>query len=209
MKGPQTENESSSPEAITWLEDLSAGLKLTQARIEGRSVSLQDGFQRLVEILLETKARENMIYWAANGGSTSIASHISQDYLNKLDMRSVTLSDPSLLTCISNDFGYENSYALPLSKLVKKGDLLIAISSSGKSANILKACETVTTLGGQVVSLSGFSPDNPLWQKNSALSFYYPATDYGLVEIGHSALLHAIIDPAKKMSQSLKKLGHA
>ncbi len=194
-----TEIEVKKESPLQWLSQLGHGLQNTQARSQTKTLTLEAGLSKFTQLLLNLKNRNGALYWAANGGSASIASHLSQDYLNKLHLRSYTLFDPSMLTCISNDYGYEKVFSLPLSKLSRPGDMLIAISSSGKSKNILNAVEAAQMHHMQVVSFSGFENENPLWQSSTDLGFYYPSQDYGLVEIGHSALLHSIIDKVSQM----------
>ena len=94
---------------------------------------------------------------------------------------------------MANDFGYESAYKLILKSVFKKGDMLIAISSSGQSPNIHQAVEMARELGGTVVTMSGFKSDNKLKQMGY-LNYWLDSKDYGLVEIGHLFLLHNIAD---------------
>tara|TARA_A100001015_G_C14650394_1_gene578985 strand:- start:62 stop:409 length:348 start_codon:yes stop_codon:yes gene_type:complete len=91
--------------------------------------------------LTEVVKNHNKIIILGNGGSSSIASHISQDYTKKLKKKSFTFSDASRLTCYSNDYGYDNAYVQFLKEFVEYGTLVILISSSGNSDNILN-CAT-------------------------------------------------------------------
>jgi D-sedoheptulose 7-phosphate isomerase len=134
------------------------------------------------------------IWWVGNGGSSAICSHLSQDMLNKLGARSFFLGDVSLMTCMANDFGYENVYFQPLKKLAKPEDLLIAISSSGNSDNILLCAEMALERGMKLITLSGFKDDNRLWNMKSDLSFFVPADLFGLVELTHEAILHGVVE---------------
>jgi D-sedoheptulose 7-phosphate isomerase len=122
-----------------------------------------------------------------------VASHAVTDFLNVAKLRATTLHEPSLLTCMSNDFGYEVAFARVLATLASPGDALVAISSSGQSANIRNAAAEMRKLGGQVVTLSGFKRDNPL-RALGDVNFWLDSTDYGMVEIGHQFLLHNIAD---------------
>ena len=128
-----------------------------------------------------------------NGGSASIASHIATDLLKNLKIPALALNDASLLTCLSNDLGYENVFSMPLGILARKGDILFAISSSGKSKNILNAVIQGKKKGCIVIAFSGFSPRNPLRNKGD-INFYVPSSSYGAVEITHLAICHAIVD---------------
>lgn len=83
------------------------------------------------------------------------------------------------------------------------GDILVAISSSGKSINILNAVQTTKKLGGRVITLSAMSADNPL-RKAGELNFYIPAQSYGMAETCHAALLHYWIDRTILTNQMTK-----
>lgn len=153
-----------------------------------------DGFRRAVTVVKTAKAY-NRIFFIGNGGSAGIASHMATDYLKNGDYSALAFNDAPQLTCISNDLGYENVFALPLKKHGKQGDILFAISSSGKSASILKAVATAQGLQMRVVTLSGFSARNPL-RVMGHLNFYVPSHRYGYVETAHLAICHAILDAA-------------
>jgi D-sedoheptulose 7-phosphate isomerase len=148
-------------------------------------------------LLFSTKVNKGCVYIIGNGGSTGIASHFCTDLLKALDVPAQTLFDSNLLTCIGNDLGYENVFSRQLKTLLDKNDVLVAISSSGKSPNIINAVEVANELGVKSITLSGFSLDNPLRSKGF-LNMYLPACDYGLVETGHFSLLHTVIDTWKK-----------
>ena len=130
-----------------------------------------------------------------NGGSNSVASHISQDYMKFHRKRVSILSDPSMLTMLTNDFGYENAYQKFLEYYVEKDTLVIIMSSGGESKNMLNAqkwCEDNKVSYGV---LSGFAPENSL-RKNatSALwNYYINSTDYGVVECVHQIFLHGVV----------------
>lgn len=129
-----------------------------------------------------------------NGGSQAIASHIANDLVSRGEDAS-SLSDPATLTCISNDRGYKNVYLHQLrSALLLPKTLLVAISSSGQSPNILKATEYAKDRGACILTCSGFSPDNPL-RKLGHHNYWSPSSNYGIVECAHMALLHGLFNP--------------
>jgi len=177
-----------------WLSELNKRILASSARAEGKPVTLEKGFQILREALLDTRARDANVWWVGNGGSAALCAHLSQDLLNKLKLRSQAFADASLITCMANDFGYAQVYAKPLAALARPGDLLIAISSSGKSENILACARLAREKDMRLVTLSGFKADNPLWSMPADVAFYLPAELYGQVEIGHEALLHGVIE---------------
>ena len=180
--------------AIQWLKDFNESVHSTRCKVEGREASLHEGFVAAESLLGAIREAEGTVWWVGNGGSSALCSHLSQDVLNKLRIRSLVLNDPALLTCMANDFGYENVYSRPLELLVRPGDLLIAISSSGKSANILACAELARRKGMKLISLSGFDASNPLWHAPADIAFYLPSTLYGQVEVGHETLVHSILE---------------
>lgn len=128
-----------------------------------------------------------------NGGSAGIASHFHTDLVKTLKIPAQTLYDANLMTCLGNDYGYEHIFSSSLQLVMRPQDLLVAISSSGKSPNILNAAKTAREKKAGLFTLSGFAEDNPLRQIGD-LNYYINIADYGLVETGHFFLLHTIID---------------
>lgn len=153
-------------------------------------------------LLQQIQQVQGIVYVIGNGGSAGIASHFCTDLLRTLDIAAATLTDSNVVTCFANDFGYENVFSMPLERTLKAKDLLVAISSSGKSSNILKGVAMAKEKKAAIITLSGFSMDNPL-RKMGDLNFWLASNDYGLVETGHFFLLHTIID-SFKMSISEK-----
>lgn len=152
--------------------------------------------QRILELIEQlNNAREvgQAVYLIGNGGSAGVASHALTDFLNVCRLRAFTLHDSSLITCMANDFGYENAFARILNTVMRPKDILIAISSSGKSLNICHAAQAAKEQGGLVVTLSGFHPDNPL-RKLGDFNFWLDSCDYGMVEMGHAFILHNVAD---------------
>ena len=98
-----------------------------------------------------------------------------------------------MLTCLANDLGYDKVFAKQIELYAQSGDLVIAISSSGRSANILNAVKAARAAKCEVISLSGFMPDNPL-RGLGDINFYIDSDLYGFVEIGHLTICHAILD---------------
>ncbi len=177
-----------------WLEKLNTTMMSSQCRLGKESVDLEDGCIAAGEIINKVIKSDASIWWIGNGGSSAICSHLSQDMLNKLGARSFYLGDASLMTCMSNDFGYENVYRQSLEKLVRPKDLLIAISSSGNSENIILCAEMALKRDMDLITLSGFKNDNKLWNTQSDLSFFVEADLFGIVELSHEAILHGIIE---------------
>ncbi|MBF0124823.1 MAG: SIS domain-containing protein [Magnetococcales bacterium] len=178
----------------TWLEQLHQAILSTRCRTNGQEVSLADGMQTFDQLLRRAMTHQQRVWWVGNGGSAALCAHLSQDILNKLGIASHTLTDASLITCMANDFGYESVYYRPLSVLARPTDLLIAISSSGRSENILRCVRWAQEQRLSLVTLSSMSEDNPLWQQQADVAFYLPTHLYGHAEVGHEALLHGVIE---------------
>jgi D-sedoheptulose 7-phosphate isomerase len=159
-------------------------------------LSYRDGCERTLEMLKEAREQKACVFLIGNGGSAAIVSHILNDFINVGKLRAFTLHESSLVTCISNDYGYENVYSKPLKTLAQPNDLLIAVSSSGKSQNIRNAVNSMKEVGGKVITLSGFDNDNPLREMGGG-NFWLNSRDYGLVEVGHMFFLHFLSDHLK------------
>jgi D-sedoheptulose 7-phosphate isomerase len=127
-----------------------------------------------------------------NGGS-DLWSAIFTDFINVAGLRVSTLHDSSLITCMANDYGYENVFSTSLDKIAKKDDILIAISSSGISMNVVNGVTTMKRLGGKVLTFSGFDKDNTLCQLGD-LNVWLGDHQYERVEIGHLFILHHLAD---------------
>jgi len=177
-----------------WLEllkDAIAGVKSKKGKV---STSFDAAADTVKNIFKSSIDEGRSIYWLGNGGSIAICSHLSQDMMNKLGIKSHCFNDPSLMTCMANDYGYENVYARPLTVHASENDILIAISSSGNSENILNAVEVAKKKNMQIITLSGFNENNKLWQTNSHASFFVSSNLYGIVEVSHEAILHGVIE---------------
>lgn len=142
-----------------------------------------------IEILRSVKR----IFFIGNGGSNSICSHMMEDYGKIAGFRTFTFSDAALITCYANDYGYENAFKEWLKLHMDPADLLIAISSSGKSANIINAVAHANSINAKVITLSGFEKGNPL-SKMGNVNMHLPVSNYGIVECYHQVLLHMILD---------------
>jgi D-sedoheptulose 7-phosphate isomerase len=160
---------------------------------EGQALSLPDALDRLRGLIRETSGQGNTALIIGNGGSAGIASHLAIDYAKNGNLRMMALNDAAALTCLANDLGYEQVFAKQVEMHGQKGDLLIAISSSGRSPNILKAVTAARAKGIGVATLSGFDADNPLRQMGD-VNFFIASHLYGFVELLHTTLLHAALD---------------
>lgn len=159
----------------------------------GIEIEQDIAFSRLKDITHNIRETGKTIFLIGNGASASMASHISVDLAKNAQIHTEVFTDLSLITSISNDIGYEDVFAVPLRRKMIAGDMLVAISSSGQSPNILKATHEAISLGGFVVTLSAMGADNFL-RSLGKLNFYVPAKTYGLAETSHAAILHFWVD---------------
>ena len=160
---------------------------------EGKAQSIEQAYQQIVQLLEKHRAGNGVVYLIGNGGSAAVVSHMLTDFINVCRLRVSTLHDPALITCMSNDYGYDNAFKQALQTMFRKDDILIAVSSSGKSANICNAAKAFKQAGGRVITLTGFNSDNPL-RASGDHNFWLNSQDYGFVEVGHLFLLHNLSD---------------
>ncbi len=173
------------------LADVARNAMITDA--EGKAISHADAYLRATTEVRAAHNAGNKLMFIGNGGSAGIASHMAIDYSKNGGIRSTAFNDGAALTCLGNDLGYDNVFAKQVDLHARPGDLLMAISSSGKSMNILKAADVARERGCTVYTFSGFSADNPL-RNYGDLNFYVNSSEYGFVEISHLALIHSILD---------------
>lgn len=178
------------------LRALLAHVEVTDKR--GKALDVAAGLEGAIDLIVERSRRGSTLMFIGNGGSASIASHQSLDFWRTGGIRAVAFNDPVLLTCIGNDFGYPAVFERPVDMFARRGDILCAISSSGRSENILRGATKARQRHCSVVTMSGFDADNPL-RKLGDLNFYVPSDSYGHVEIAHLSLSHCILDTIKHM----------
>ncbi|MEX0775482.1 MAG: SIS domain-containing protein [Phycisphaeraceae bacterium] len=182
--------------ATDYIQELAHLLVTTRvADRAGVRLSLDQGAQRAAEMLLAVRAEGRKAMVIGNGGSASIADHLHNDLTKAVGLRTLVFTQTALFTAMSNDHGYESAYQRQLAPWAEPGDLLIAISSSGASRNILSAAVAAEKAGCQVLTLSGFAPDNALCVKGD-LNFHVPSSSYGPVELAHQVLAHLFTDAA-------------
>ena len=158
----------------------------------GEVVETENALIRTRNCVTECHERGNKVIFIGNGGSAAIASHMAVDWTKNGGVRSIALNDAPTLTCLSNDFGYENVFAKQLEYYAQPDDVVIIISSSGKSANILEAAYWCSSKSLRCITFSGMNAENKLRLKGW-LNFHVPVMDYGLVELTHLTLLHSIV----------------
>jgi D-sedoheptulose 7-phosphate isomerase len=157
------------------------------------NIDLNQSIEKAIKIITTQSEKGNKIIIIGNGGSASIANHLAIDLWKNAGIRATTYSDSALLTCISNDFGYEYVFEKPIEMFADKGDVLIAISSSGMSKNIINGAVAAKKKGCKIITMSGFKENNSL-RSSGDINFYVASDSYGYVELAHSILCHCIVD---------------
>lgn len=134
-----------------------------------------------------------LTFFCGNGASASMAEHMSHDWFQNAKMNTYTCSEVSHITAISNDLSYEDVFSYRIERILSEKDILVTISSSGNSPNIVKALQAGRAKGAYCITLSGMKPDNRS-RSLGDLNFYVPLDYYGLVESAHAVILHAALD---------------
>lgn len=153
------------------------------------SEEVKDAVKKAAELLKNS----DRVFFIGNGGSNSICSHMMEDYMKMGRKRTMSFTDAAMITCYANDYGWERAMEEWIMAQFLPGDLLVAISSSGESKNILNATKKAKEMKGKVITLSGFKKDNSLSKLGDA-NIVIPVSNYGIVENFHSMLLHVILD---------------
>lgn len=177
-------------EKIGALNKLLENCVCTASSIE---IHIEEAFQRALSLISQIKERSRCIYIIGNGGSAATASHISMEILKNLGIASSALCDVALLSAVANDCGYERTFNLPLRTLLHRDDLLIALSVSGNSKNVVEAVEVAQEIGTKIITFSACSEENLLRQKGN-FNFWFNHSDAGVIETGHFFLLHTLVD---------------
>ncbi len=155
--------------------------------------SYDAGMKLLVDAFTAHKKRNSQLFFIGNGGSSAIASHMTADFMKNGGMNTYSLYDNAVTTCMGNDYGYAHIFSRPMEFLVRENDLVVAISSSGNSENILNAIETARGKKAAVITFTGFQPDNRA-KGLGDINVYVPCEKYGIVESIHNLILQQIVD---------------
>lgn len=147
---------------------------------------------KIVNYLIKRR-KKSKIYLAGNGASASIANHLATDLTKASKFDARTFNESNLLTCLSNDYGYENWITQAIKFYVKKNDILILVSSSGTSKNIVKAANYCKKNNISLITFSGFSKKNPL-RKLGKFNIHVNSNVYNLIEASHLIILLSIVE---------------
>ena len=146
-----------------------------------------------VELIKKKIKTNNTTYIAGNGGSASIASHVSVDFIKVAKVKSSTFNNSNLITCFANDHGYENWVKEAIKAYCSKNDLIIIISSSGKSPNLVNAAKFCNENNYDLITFTGFDKNNDV-SKLGKINFYVNSHEYNYVEMTHHIILVSIVD---------------
>ncbi len=152
---------------------------------------------RAAAVLIDAYTRGAAVFSCGNGGSASIANHMQCDHVKgvrtatDLAPRVVSLTaNIELLSAIANDLGYENVFAYQLQSQAGPGDVLIAVSSSGRSPNIVRALKWAREYGLRTIALTGFGGGDA--RSLAEVAIHVDCTNYGVIEDLHQAIMHAL-----------------
>jgi D-sedoheptulose 7-phosphate isomerase len=176
-----------------YLESMASVLDKTEASIGTELVTVEQALERSVEVLKSLQKGGGTQFFLGNGASAAFAEHMALDWTKNGGIRSQNPSSSVLLTALANDISFEDAFATYLDRYARQGDVVVTISSSGNSPNVVKAIDKARKLQCHVITLSGLKPDNSS-RKLGDVNFYVPARTYGITECAHQVLLHMMID---------------
>lgn len=148
---------------------------------------------QLRDLIKTAQSHGKKVIMAGNGGSAAIASHCAVDFTKSATIRCINFNEADLITCLANDYGYAHWLAKALEFYADEGDVVILISSSGKSANMVQAAEYANRRGLKVVTFTGFSANNPL-KALGQINFWVDGQAYNVIEMTHQIWLLAVCD---------------
>ena len=154
---------------------------------------VSDQMIKMKKMLLEVKKSGRKVIIAGNGGSAAMASHVAVDFTKQGGIRTVNFNEPGLITCFANDYGFEHWVEKAIEFYGDADDVVILISSSGNSANMINAAQTAQKLRMKVITFTGFKQDNPLKQEGN-LNFWIDSRAYNIVENTHQIWLLMVCD---------------
>ncbi len=148
---------------------------------------------QIKSLFQDTSKKGGKIIFAGNGGSAAMASHVAVDITKNAGIRAVTFNEYDLITTLANDYGYKNWISKAIELYHNPKDIIVLISASGQSLNILNAANKSKELGLPVITFSGFNLNNPLL-KLGDINLWVDSEVYNIVEMTHHIWLLAIVD---------------
>jgi len=148
----------------------------------------------LLKTLFEKTSKNGYkVIFSGNGASAAIASHAALDFTKQGRIKSTTFHDPALITAYSNDYGYEEWLAKALESHMQNKDVLVLISVSGESPNVIKAAEYAKSIGVKLVTFTGKDENNSL-KTLGDINFWVNSNAYNIVEGIHMIWLTTVVD---------------
>ena len=152
-----------------------------------------DNLVKIKSIFQNTSKEGGKVILAGNGGSAAMASHVAVDITKNAGIRAVTFNEYDLITTLANDYGYENWITKAIELYHNPNDVVVLISASGQSLNVINAATKSKEFGLPVITFSGISPQNPL-RKKGDINLWVDSKIYNIVEMTHHIWLLAIVD---------------
>jgi phosphoheptose isomerase len=187
MKFPVTRHSSAAAYLDGYTEEIARAIKTIDAA----------AFDRAAAVLSEAYLRRARMFSCGNGGSASIANHMQCDHIKGIrtatDLKPRVLSlstNVEFLTAVANDEGYENVFVYQLQAQSDPGDVLIAVSSAGRSANIVRVIEWARDNDVRTIAMTGF--DGGAARRAAEISIHVDCANYGIVEDLHQVIMHAL-----------------
>jgi len=164
-----------------------------QTLAEGLSQAEKTDLIKVSELIVKASDEGKKTILVGNGGSAAMASHVAVDLVKAAGIRAVNFNEADLITCFANDFGYEYWVEKALEFYADSGDLILLISSSGQSQNIINGAKKALSMNLDLVTCSGFRSDNPL-RSLGKINLWIDSDSYNHVEMAHHVWLVAIVD---------------
>lgn len=169
-------------------------LESLEVSCDSKDISACDNaFDYWKQMTVELREKGHIIYMVGNGASASMASHFSADLAKNAHVHTQVFTDLALITAVANDLSYDQIFVEPLRRRLTPNDMLVAISSSGNSPNVVNACRFASEVGASVVTVTAMGAENKMRQIGD-LNFWIPAQTYGMAETGHACILHYWMD---------------
>lgn len=178
-----------------YVQDVFAGIKKTIITNQaGDEISIQEAMDLWSKTVKSVRdEKKGLIFFCGNGASATMAEHMSHDWFQNAEVNTTTCAETAHITAISNDLSFEDVFSYRINRILSDRDILVTISSSGNSPNIVKALEAGRKRGAYCITFSGKDTDNKS-RRMGDLNFYVPLSTYGLVESAHAVILHAALD---------------
>lgn len=178
-----------------YMNDICTGIKnMVVTDRQGKEMTAQEAVDLWSEKVKKVRDENNgLIFFCGNGASATMAEHMSHDWFQNAEINTTTCAEVAHITAISNDVSFESVFSYRIHRILSEKDILVTISASGNSPNIVKALEAGKEKGAYCITFSGKNADNQS-RKMGDLNFYVPLDTYGLVESVHAVIMHAALD---------------